>query len=84
MSNLPESNFIWRRLFSYALAVGLLLLLSVVVYQISESKDLADTAFWLMVLLWWVITFYMVAPSAEQIARIIQSARLFGGKGDKE
>ena len=84
MSNLPESNFIWRRLFSYALAVGLLLLLSVVVYQISESRDLADTAFWLMVLLWWVITFYMVAPSAEQIARIIQSARLFGGKGDKE
>lgn len=81
---LPESDFKWRRIFSYVLSVALLALVGVAVYQITDSENLRDTAFWLMVLLWWVITYYMVAPSAEQIARIIQSARLFGSSDKKD
>lgn len=83
MTNLPESNFKFRRIFSYSLATALLALIALAVWRIDDQSVLKDVVFWLVIALWWVITFYMVAPSAEQIARIIQSARLFGGK-DKE
>lgn len=73
---LPEGQFLYRRIFSYVMAVVLLGLLAWIVYRIDQSKDLADTAFWLIVLLWWVVTFYMIAPSAEQITKIIQAARI--------
>jgi hypothetical protein len=74
---LPESQFFYRRLFSYALSVVLLVFLGFIVWRPTDAKTLGDIAFWLIVLLWWVVTFYMVAPSAEQIARIISAAKLF-------
>lgn len=83
---IPEGSFFYRRIFSYTLAVVLLFFTGWIVYQLTDQKKLADTAFWILVLLWWVITYYMVAPSAEQIARIIQSARvaMFGrNEGDE-
>lgn len=73
---LPESAFKWRRIFSYVAASILLALVWYIIARIESPKELADIAFWCLVLLWWVITYYMVAPSAEQIARIIQSARV--------
>lgn len=73
---LPESSFRWRRIFSYALSVTLLFFVGWIIYQLTDQRKLADTAFWVLMLLWWVITYYMIAPSAEQIARIIQSARV--------
>ena len=82
MTNLPESNFKWRRIFSYATATSLLVLVGWIIWQIDDGSHLADIAFWLIIAHWWVVTYYMVAPSAEQIARIIQSARLFG-KGEE-
>lgn len=76
MSQLPESNFRWRRIFSYTIACVLMGFVGWIVYQIDTPKELADTAFWILILLWWVVTYYMVAPSAEQIARIIQAAKI--------
>lgn len=79
---LPESNFRYRRIFSYVLTVALLVMLGFIIWQLTDAKELGDIAFWLIILLWWVVTYYMIAPSAEQIARIIQSARvaMFGQK----
>ena len=78
---LPESNFKYRRIFSYAMSVALLVFLGVIIWQLEEAKHLADIALWLIILLWWVVTFYMVAPSAEHIAQIIKNANPFG-RGD--
>lgn len=83
---LPESNFRFRRIFSYVLTTLVLAILAYVVYQLDDAKELGRVAFWLIILLWWVATYYMIAPSAEQIARIIQSARIsiFNRKDDGE
>lgn len=83
---LPESNFIWRRWFSYVLAVGLMAFVGWIIALLNTPKELANLGFWLLVLLWWVVTYYMIAPSAEQIARIIQSARvaMFGKNSEGE
>lgn len=80
---LPESKFFYRRVFSYVLTVALLGLLGYIIYQLADPGALKSIAFWLIILLWWVATYYMVAPSAEQIARIIQSARMWR-RGDDE
>lgn len=74
--NLPESNFKFRRIFSYVAATALTALIAIIIYRIDSGEYLKDIAFWLIVLLWWVNTYYMVAPSAEQVTRIIQAARL--------
>lgn len=76
MTPLPESNFRWRRIFAYAISVALLGFTGWIIYSLTDQRRLADTAFWILLLLWWVVTYYMIAPSAEQIARIIQSARI--------
>lgn len=75
MKNLPESNFVWRRLFSYAHSVILLGLIGYVVFKIGTDTDLKQIAFYLAMLLWWSITYYMIAPTAEQIVRIIQAGK---------
>jgi len=74
---LPENKFTFRRLFSYVIATWLMILLSVLTNRIDDPVGQKAIAFYVMILLWWVITYYMVAPSAEQIARIIQAARIF-------
>lgn len=81
---LPESTFTWRRTFSYTVTVALLGLLGWIIYRLGTASELADTAFWILVLLWWVVTYYMVAPSAEQIARIIQAARVMRTVAEKK
>lgn len=76
---LPESNWFWRRAYSFGMS---LLLLGATAYVLIGLRDAQDADGLLemgMRQLWilaGVITFYMIAPSAEQIARIIQSARI--------
>jgi len=76
MTNLPESNFKWRRIYSYVLSCVLLLFVAFILHKLTDQEQLGNTAFWILMVLWWVITFYMVAPSAEQIARIVQAAKI--------
>ena len=79
---LPESDFKYRRVFSYAVATVTLALVAWIIWRIEEADPLANIAYALLVLNWFCITYYMAAPSAEQIVRIVQSARLFGKGGD--
>jgi hypothetical protein len=72
---LPESNFLWRRLYSYIATVSIWALLVFVVYKMDDQDSLRTAALYLCLLLWFTITYYMIAPSAEQITRIVQAAR---------
>lgn len=72
---LPESNFLYRRIYSYVATVSIWGLLVFVVYKMEEPESLRIAALYLSLLLWFAITYYMIAPSAEQITRIIQAAR---------
>jgi len=73
---LPESQFFWRRLFSYLACLILLGLLAFIVTRIEGDPELATIAKWLIGLIALLMTYYMIAPSAEQLARIIQAARV--------
>lgn len=72
---LPESNFFWRRLYSYIATFSIWGLLVFVIYKMEDAGSLRTVALYLSMLLWFTITYYMIAPSAEQITRIIQAAR---------
>lgn len=81
---LPESNFFWRRLFSFVFMAVLLAFIWFFVDTIGDVARLrSETAIaglvsivkWLVVLLGMALMFYMLAPSAEQLARIIQTAK---------
>ena len=52
MKNLPESNFVWRRIFSYAHSVILLGLIGYVVFKMSTDTNLKQIALYLVLLLW--------------------------------
>jgi hypothetical protein len=72
---LPESNFFWRRVYSYLATFSIWGLLTYVVHKMADAESLRWAVTCLSLLLWFTITYYMIAPSAEQITRIIQAAR---------
>lgn len=73
---LPESAFFYRRVFSYALSIGLLALLGVVVWRMESASELKVVAGYLCLLLFVIVTYYMIAPSAEQVVKMLQTAKL--------
>jgi hypothetical protein len=77
---LPESTFLWRRLTTWVVCVALLVLIYVNVLSLAamqESAGIVKVTGWLCLLLWIALTYYMVAPSAEQITKVIQLARIW-------
>lgn len=85
MMNLPESDFKFRRLFSWLLATLIIGMIAWIIYRVEDNATLGEIAIYLILLLWWVITYYMVAPSAEQIARIVGAARIqIGGSNEPD
>lgn len=84
MTPLPEGTFFYRRIFTYGVAVALLALIGFGVWNMDSDAELKSVIFWLIILLWWNNTYYLVAPTAEQIVRIIQSARVMMNKQDNE
>jgi len=73
---LPESNFFYRRWFSYVVAVVNVLGMAFLIHKMTEEESLRTAFYVLGVIHWFTITYYMIAPSAEQLARIIQAARI--------
>lgn len=74
---LPESTFFYRRVFSYVLSVAFVALLAFVIWRMDTASELRQVALYLSLLLWFTITYYMVAPSAEQIVKMLQTAKMF-------
>lgn len=90
---LPEPTWLWRRLFVYAVSIVFLVLIWVGVHRLAEAAmlepsrgigALLSAVQWLIAALICVITYYLVAPSAEQIVKMIQAARLQRTRIDAE
>src|SRR5689334_16614791 len=83
---LPESSWLWRRVFSFVLTVTFLVALYALgyaTYSLAHGHEeqvinRLYAEFRFTVLLTFIIaTYYMAAPSAEQIVRMWQTAALF-------
>lgn len=80
---LPESTWFWRRCFIFALtaisAAGVWLMVQAIRDLAANNPTLAVPAFqriigWLLLFDWCVVTYYLVAPTGEQITRWVQTA----------
>ena len=76
---LPETNWFWRRVFTFAFA-----LISVAfiwygleaLWALKDGDHIYSLTRYMIGVHVILILFYMVAPSAEQIVKLIQSARI--------
>ena len=76
---LPETNWLWRRVYTFVLS-----LISVYfIYDgIEKLHQLGQPAFiysmtrYMVGVLVLLITYYMIAPSAEQLTKLIQSSKI--------
>lgn len=79
---LPESKWLWRRLFTYGVTVVAVLLLWVCV---TRAPDPTNIGLALCVLVGWMATLYLIAPASEHIAHILAQAKINRAKlGDGE
>lgn len=76
---LPESSFFYRRVFSYLTCISLTGLLAFIIYRMDDPTSLRDVALYLCLLLFFVITYYMIAPSGEQVVKMVQTAKMLVG-----
>lgn len=74
---LPEGSFFYRRVFSYVLSICIIALLALVIWRIDGADELRRVALYLCLLLFMIVTYYMIAPSAEQVVKMLQTAKLF-------
>lgn len=82
---LPESNWLWRRVFVFAVTACVMWMVWGAITRLGASAmlrpELGVTALltlckWLLSMLGLVITYYMIAPSAEQIVKMMKTAAL--------
>lgn len=78
---LPETNWFWRRVYTFTLS---LISISIVIYGVQVLHELKDADNVYRVTRYMIgvhvllITYYMLAPSAEQMVKLIQTAKLLG------
>lgn len=81
---LPESNWLWRRIFVFLLTAALLVLVWIKVDSVADVarmgsreaiEGLVSLLRWCLWLIGILVLFYLLAPSAEQTAKLIQTAR---------
>lgn len=73
---LPESGFFYRRITTWAvslLILGMLWFIVVSLRHLAAPDGLVTVAKWLIVLLGLSQTYYLIAPSAEHIVKMIQT-----------
>jgi len=77
---LPEQDWGWRRVFTYTLTLiccGFLLYCIHGLAAAPSIRELYSLAWWLTALIALLATYYLLAPSAEQIVKMIQASRNF-------
>lgn len=78
---LPESNWLWRRVFIFTLTtsivVGVWMMVNSWVRSGAPSQLIVGAELkvigWLCLLVWFMATYYMIAPTGEQIVKMWQS-----------
>lgn len=76
---LPETNWFWRRVYTFALSlisVAFIWFGLEALNAMQQPELVWSITRWMIAVHVLLITFYMLAPSAEQIVKLIQSARL--------
>ena len=82
---LPEANWFWRRVFVFLVTLALLYMVWGAMDRLAAAAmlqprlgipALLTLGKWLTALAGMVVTYYMVAPSAEQITKMLQTAGL--------
>lgn len=76
---LPEQDWTWRRAYTYALTITACVGVGFAMDAIRATGDidaLYGVAWWMLAIIAMLATYYMVAPSAEQIVKLIQAAKL--------
>lgn len=77
---LPEPQWLWRRVYVFATTTGLALAIYYFAWLLAHATTADQTrAFftltkWTLALLWTIMTYYLIAPSAEQIVKMFQTA----------
>lgn len=85
---LPEASWLWRRVLVFLGELSRVLFVAFTlyaIYSLAIGKDQTrESIEGLYNLAWWVLAFsaldrvlYLVAPTAEQLVRLIQSARMY-------
>nr|WP_316629675.1 hypothetical protein [uncultured Brevundimonas sp.] len=72
---LPEGQWLFRRIFTWTLTVALLGLLGWIIWRM-PAEALQLVALWLIGLIALVVTYYLLAPSAAELARIFAELRV--------
>lgn len=72
---LPESTWLYRRLYTWSLTIAAIALLWWLVRRM-PAEDLQLVALWIIGLLSLVVTYYLLAPSAPELARILAELRI--------
>jgi hypothetical protein len=82
---LPEAQWFWRRCFIFVttavIIVGIWLMVQSIRDVTGDEPQLAVGAFvkiigWMLLFQWFTSTYYLIAPSAEQVTRMWQTANL--------
>lgn len=71
---LPESQWLYRRIFTWSFTAIQLGLLGWTIWRM-PAADLQLVALWQLGLLALVVTYYLLAPSAPELARIFAEIR---------
>lgn len=72
---LPEGKWIWRRLFIWLLTIAACACIWWIVPRINGQAELVDVIKWLIGAIIILATYYLIAPSAEHIVRLVQGGR---------
>lgn len=76
---LPETNWFWRRVYTFALSlisVAFIWFGVEALYDMRQPQHVFSVTRYMIGVHVLLITYYMLAPSAEQMVKLIQSARL--------
>lgn len=74
---LPEPSWTFRRWFTWLLTAACLIFIGCIIWRITESRHLAGVAYGLIGLCALIATYYLIAPSAEHLAKLARLADLF-------
>jgi hypothetical protein len=82
---LPESNWLWRRVFVFAVTACVLWMVWGAITRLGASAmlrpelgipALLSLCQWLIAMVGVMVTYYMIAPSAEQMVKMLKTAAL--------
>lgn len=80
---LPEGRWLYRRLFTWGLTIFACGLLAFIVHKLEGDAPALQSMFqWTIGLIALLATYYLIAPSAEQLAKIVASMKLFREQPD--